>query len=311
MQTVSIILVNYNQGKLTRECITSVLHHTSESIRPEFIIVDNSDKEDLQPYLEGFTGIIYIKNDSNRGFAAANNQGLAVATGRYILFLNNDTLFTEDTLRHIIDFHSTRTRPAIIGCKLLNADGTHQESMFDFDSLSNEFSTNFFLWQLFPKSPWFNRFHLNYTSPDTTQRVDVIKGCFMFGHRDDIHRLEGFDEDFFFYSEEYDLCYRHHLLGGETWYLADTSIIHLGGASTHDIKLFSVKNMALSKLLFYKKHTRGLRSVLFFAMHYAGYAMRVPVYFVSGVLTLNRSLLGKSRNYLISLFQYPRESSRK
>jgi GT2 family glycosyltransferase len=288
-----------------------VLKHTRDDIKPEFILVDNSDREDVTPFIHDLPGLTLIKNDTNRGFAAANNQGLERAFGEFVLFLNNDTLFTEDTLGKIIDFQRGLKKPALIGCKLLNADGSHQESIFDFDSLNNELSTNFFLWQLFPRSPWFNRFHLNYTAPDTTQKVDVVKGCFIFGSLQDVRKLKGFDEDFFFYSEEYDLCYRFHLSGGETWYFPQTSIIHLGGASTNDIKLFSVKNMALSKLIFYKKHNTGLRRYAYYFLHYTGYAIRVPVYFIMGILTFSPNQFAKSKNYLISLFQYPGKSSRK
>lgn len=310
MSKVSIIIVNYNQGEMLRNCIESVLKYTQE-IMTEFIVIDNSDKMDVSPYLNDLPNIILIKNSSNRGFAAANNQGLEVSTGDYVLFLNNDTLFIEDTLGQILQFYEKLKTPAFVGCKLLNKDLTHQFSIADFDSLWNEFGTYFFIYQVFYKSRLFNKFHLNYKIPDTTAKVDVIKGAFIFARLDEIKKLNGFDEDYFFYNEENDLCYRFSKVGGEIWYFPQTSIIHFGGATTDNMPLFSYKALALSKLIYYRKHFSFFKRYAFYLIFYSGYIMRAPLYTIGGIFSMNINLIKKGYYFFLSTFQYPRKLSDK
>ena len=309
MTDISIIIVNYNQGKLLRECILSVRQHTPASLHIEFIVIDNhSTLEDPTPFVSDLSDVILIRNQSNRGFGAANNQGLVISRGKYVLFLNNDTLFTEDTLTRMRDFYDSLGEQAIIGCKLLNADGTHQFSVFDFDTLSNKFGEYWFLAHLFPRSATFNKFHLNYKIPDSVSQVDVVKGAFMFSGANEMKQLGGFDEDFFFYNEENDLCWRLKQKGGSVWYYPKTSIIHLGGATTGSMSYFSVKYLSLSYLIYFRKHFPRPKRYLFYLMHYSGWLIRVPVYLVMGLVTLNSALFEKAWNYFRASFQRPRIS---
>jgi GT2 family glycosyltransferase len=305
MIDVSIIIVNYNKGEMLRECIESVQRITPENITLEFIVIDNSDKLDVREYLNDLEDVILIQNQTNRGFAAANNQGLKIARGTYILYLNNDTLFVEDTLSEMIRFYGEVSGNVIIGCKLLNKDLSHQHSVFDFDSLSNRFGEYFFVYHVAKHSKAFNKFHLNYTNPDTTMQVDVVKGAFLFTGRDEMNRLSGFDETFFFYNEENDLCWRLKQSGGQVWYHPKTSIIHLGGSTTDDMPYFSVKNLAKTNLTYFQKHNPLLKRWMYYLIHYTGYALRVPVFAIQGLITADRSYLTKSWNYFRSLFQLP------
>jgi O-antigen biosynthesis protein len=309
MTDISIIIVNYNQGRLLRECIQSVQKHTAPSLRTEFIVVDNNSRsEDPGQSIAGLSDVTLIRNTVNRGFGAANNQGLAVARGKYVLFLNNDTIFTEDTLTKVRNFYDGLGGEAIVGCKLLNADGTHQFSIFDFDSLMNKFGEYWFVAHLLPRSATFNKFHLNYKVPDITSRVDVVKGAFMFAGAHEMKALGGFDEDFFFYNEENDLCWRLVGRGGSVWYFPGTSIIHLGGATTESMSYFSVKHLALSYLIYFRKHFPIQKRILYYLMHYSGWLVRVPVYLFSGVVTIDRAYFEKAWNYFRATFQRPRIS---
>lgn len=302
---VSIVIVNYNQGEMLRNCIISISNHSAD-IPIEYIIVDNSDKFDVTPFLEDLPRIKLFKNEQNRGFAAANNQGLEIAQGEYLLFLNNDTLFIDNTLDKMIQFDKSLKDPAFIGCKLLNEDGSHQFSVVDFDSISNQFGEYFFLANIFKKSKYLNKFHQNLKLGSQVTEVDVIKGAFIFGKTDEFKKLNGFDEDFFFFNEENDLCWRFKKSGGRVWYYPKTEIIHLGGATTVSMKWFSIKHQALSKTIYFKKNSQGVRQVLFFVLHYLGYLIRVPVYLVTGMLSLNRNLIFKAFYYFKSIFQIPR-----
>lgn len=290
---------------MLRECIESVHEFIPQNISIEIIVVDNSDKLDVREYLSGLTGVILIQNKTNKGFAAANNQGLSIAKGKYILFLNNDTLFLEDSLTELIRFYNRVGGNSIIGCKLLNKDLSHQFSVFDFDSISNRFGEYFFIFHLAKRSGRFNKFHKSLSNPDDVMQVDVVKGAVLFTGREEMLRLGGFDETFFFYNEETDLCWRHKQSGGQVWYFPKTAIIHLGGSTTDEMQYFSVKNLAKSNLTFFQKHNPAPKRWLYYLIHYTGYALRVPIFALNGIIKTDRSYFTKSWNYARSLFQIP------
>lgn len=301
---VSVVIVNYNQAKLTQACIQTVIAH-STGLSVQLIVVDNSDIEPIDDHVNGFSDLILIKNPQNLGFAAANNLGLAVARGRYVLFLNNDTLFIENTLSSVIRFYETLQTKALIGCKLLNEDRSHQYSIVDFNTKWNQFGEYSFLSALFPRSKRLNKFHANATHPNEIRKTDVVKGAFIFGSTNDVKSLNGFDEDYFFYNEEDDLCFRFKESGGDVWYFPQTSIIHLGGATTANMKWFSINHQHQSKLIFLHKHASGIDFAVFLTLHFWGFAIRVPLYLLRGILTLNSFWLHKAFNYGRCLFIYP------
>lgn len=290
---------------MLRECIESVHEFTPENVSIEIIVVDNSDKLDVREYLTGLTDVILIQNKTNKGFAVANNQGLMIAKGAYILYLNNDTLFLEDSLTELIRFYNSVGGNSIIGCKLLNKDLSHQFSVFDFDSISNRFGEYFFIFHMVKRSGRFNKFHKNLSNPDDVMQVDVVKGAVLFTGREEMLRLGGFDETFFFYNEETDLCWRHKQSGGQVWYFPKTAIIHLGGSTTDEMQYFSVKNLAKSNLTFFQKHNPAPKRWLYYLIHYTGYALRVPIFALNGIIKADRSYFTKSWNYARSLFQIP------
>lgn len=301
---VSVVIVNFNQAEMTRACLQSVLKHSS-GVAIELIVVDNSDVERLDTQLSEFEGLILIKNPSNLGFAAANNLGLDVATGRFVLFLNNDTLFIESTLPKLIRFYDSLPTRALIGCKLLNEDGSHQFSTVDFNTRWNQFGEYAFLSGLFPRSKRINKFHANVTQPDEIRKTDVVKGAFILGNTEDVLALNGFDEAFFFYNEEDDLCQRFKHAGGDVWYYPETAIIHFGGATTATLKWFSIFHQHRSKLIYFRKHAQGLDYIAYLSMHLLGYAVRVPLYIFRGLLTLNSTWVRKGLYYGRCLFLYP------
>jgi len=157
---VSIIIVNYGSTEFIKACLESVKKHTSK-INYELIIVDNDSKSDkIVDLLKDFKKTALIRNDTNKGFSTANNQGAEIANGKYLLFLNNDTVFFENTIKMVFDFAESRGENNIIGCKLLNDDKSIQKSVYDFPSLLNVFTSNLFLYLLFSKSKYFNKYHL-------------------------------------------------------------------------------------------------------------------------------------------------------
>lgn len=302
----SIIIVNFNNLVLLNNCVDSILKYT-KGVSFEIIIVDNCSKDaNIDKIKEKCSEIRIIKNPGNNGFATANNQGLGIARGRYILFLNNDTLFLENTLRKMIDFAELNGRDVILGCKILNVDRSLQVSLFDFDNLNNSLMECIFLYKIFPKSKFFNKYYLNYRDNKEPIEAEAVKGCFLFCSSEVVKRLGGLDERFHFYMEETDFCYRFKKAGGKVIYYPDSAIIHLGGATTDNLPWFKFQSQAIAKIKFYQKHFTGSKYFILILIHYIGLLLRIGVYLLMAIFTMRRSLVNKSYYYLRQLFIYPR-----
>ncbi|GAB6283119.1 MAG: hypothetical protein STSR0008_18750 [Ignavibacterium sp.] len=303
---VSIIIVNLNSFKILKDCINSIINYTNKKIEYEIIIVDNnSDEGSIETELNGYTCVRLIQNKYNMGFAAANNEGIKIAKGKYILFLNNDTLFIEDSISVLLDFYSNSNQN-IIGCKILNADMTIQPSINDKDTLLNSFGENFFLYKIFPQIRSLNRWYLSQYVPQEIIQVDLIKGCFIFCEKKIIDELNGFDERFFFYAEETDLCLRAVSKGYKIIYYPETAIIHLGGYTTEKNLWFKYKNRSFARIQIFQKHYPRKQLYFLIAFHYGGIFLRVFVYFFLGVFSFNSKLFMKSFLYIKQLFVYPK-----
>lgn len=305
MLNLSIIVVNFNSFDLLKNCLSSLTKYTQE-INYEIIVVNNnSEKTNIKKIINKYDNVFLIENKENVGFAAANNQGIKIAKGKYILFLNNDTIFIENTIKKIYDFAETIKEPVFVGCKLLNQDGSIQNSVISFPSVWNTFTESFFLYKLFPKSTIFNKYAFDYMKNEASS-VDWIKGAFIFATASAIQNIKGFDERFFFYGEEIDLCYRFRNIGGKVYYLPTTSIIHLGGATTLNNLTFLSKNQIIGKVQYFQKYFKGYNYSLIMIFIYLGILIRIPIYFFAGILSLKMNLITKSKYYLYQLFIYPK-----
>jgi len=205
----------------------------------------------------------------------------------------------------MIEISSKLEKNFIAGCKLLNADGTNQLSVVDFDNIFNMIGENFFFYKIFPRSKLINRFYLNYLNIDSLVEVDFVKGAFLFCRTSTFINLGGFDENFYFYAEEADLCYRLKNSNGKVYYYPNTAVIHLGGASADKILWFKYKNQGIAKIKFYQKHYSGAKFIILLIIYYGGLIIRVLSYFFGGILLFNKNLLLKSYYYLKQLFIYP------
>jgi len=189
---------------------------------------------------------------------------------------------------------------------LLNADGSFQVSIADFDNITNLLGENFFLYKIFSKSKKLNRFVENYLNLNEPKKVDIIKGAFIFGEKKYFDLLEGFDSRFYFYSEESDLCKRFKDLYGEVIYFPNTKIIHLGGATTEAIPWFSLKNLSIGKIQYFQKHFSGLYFCIALLIHFIGIFIRVPVFLFIGIIKLNKHEIRRTWLYFRLLFVYPK-----
>lgn len=306
MVDVSIIIVNYNGFDLLKNCLNT-LYKYADGFNFEVILIDNNSIEgDIEEVVKGFDKVKLIKNKINLGFSRANNIGLNLAQGKYVLFLNNDIYFTENSIKKIFDFAEGNNEKTFIGCKLLNPDKSWQTSTACFPSLLNFLSSNFFLYRLFPSSSYLNKYYLQKKKINVPIEVDYVLGAFLFGDRGVLLKLNGFDERFFFYAEDIDLCYRLSLIGGKTIFYPETSVVHIGGASVKNNQWFKYKNKAISELQFFQKHKNGIELIFGIIIHYSGNLIRIPITFIVGTIMLNKQLLIRSYFHAKLLFIYPK-----
>ena len=259
---VSIIIVNYNVRDFLNNALVSV-SKALEGLKGEVFVVDNaSDDGSCDLVRQSFQHVRLIANTTNVGFAKANNQALALASGKYLLLLNPDTIVQEDTFRTLIDFFEANEDVGMAGCKILNPDGSLQLACRrSFPSPWVAFTKVSGLSSIFSGSKIFGKYNLTYLSPDESTEVDAISGSCMMIRRTAYEQIGGLDESFFMYGEDLDWCYRVQQAGWKVFYVAETKIIHYKGESTRrsDIDELSIFYKAMR--LFVRKHHRG--SVLF------------------------------------------------
>ena len=252
---LSIIIVNYN----VKEFLQNLLHSidkASLNISHEIIIVDNaSDDGSVELISEKFPSVKLIANTENLGFGKANNQALEIASGKYLLLINPDTIVSEDTLDKMIRFFEDNSEAGLAGCKILNPDGSLQLACRrSFPGPWTSFCKVTGLSTLFPKSKLFARYNLTYLDEDKTYEVDAISGSFMMMRKETYDKVGGFDEEFFMYGEDLDLCYRIQQAGFKVFYSHTTQIIHYKGESTKRSRLDETKVFYDAMHLFVKKH---------------------------------------------------------
>jgi len=255
MIDLSIIVVNFNVKEFLKNLLDSI-KKASQNFSLEIIVVDNaSDDGSVEMIKDKFPEIILIENKSNLGFGKANNQGLKIAKGKFILLINPDTLVAEDTFVKMIDFFNANPDTGMAGCKILNPDGTLQLACRrSFPGPWTAFTKVTGLSTLFPKSKLFAKYNLTYLDENQTYEVDAISGSFMMLRKEVYEKVGGFDEQFFMYGEDLDLCYRIQKAGYKIYYVHTTQIIHYKGESTKRSSLDETKIFYQAMHLFVKKH---------------------------------------------------------
>ena len=268
---LSVIIVNYNVRYFLEQCLHS-LCSASTGLAVEIIVVDNNSTDGSIEYLQPkFNQVSFISNKENTGFAKACNQGGAQASGRYILFLNPDTLLAEDTLQICLQFFAQHADAGALGVRMIDGSGQFlKESKRSFPSPVTSLYKLFGLARVFPASPLFSRYHLGHLSNDENHEVDVLAGAFMMVRKDVLDRVGGFDETFFMYGEDVDLSYRIQKEGFKNYFVAETEIIHFKGESTRRGSLNYVRLFYKAMSLFVQKHYGGSRARVFnFFIHLA------------------------------------------
>ena len=254
MVDVSIIIVSWNTRDILCNCLESVYEQTRK-VDFEVIVIDNASVDgSVEMVKNKFHSVSLIANSRNRGFAAANNQGIVIAKGRYVLLLNSDTITLYDAISKTVSFADDNPDAAVVACKVLNPDKTLQPTCFMFPSILNMLLSSTYLYKIFPKSKFFGRERMTWWDRSDSRQVDVATGCFMLVRQDAIRQVGTMDGRFFMYGEETDWCYRFHKAGWKVTFTPSAEIIHLGDASSRQMKSEMILQLRGSILLFLKKH---------------------------------------------------------
>lgn len=227
---LSVIIVNHNTKQLTAQTIKSIFN-TTKDITYEIIVVDNSSKE--REYFEmNDSRVKILLNVENKGFGHACNIGAKKAIGRYLLFLNSDTIMQNQTLQKAVKYMDTYKNTGCLGIKTLLPDGSFDHGCKrGFPTPFNSLCYILGLDKLFPNSKRLGGYRLSYLSNNQTCMVDSVSGAFMMIPRAVFQKSGGFDESIFMYGEDIDLCYVIKEMGFDVVYYADVYMLHLKGQS--------------------------------------------------------------------------------
>lgn len=293
MIKLSVIIVNYNVQYFIEQAIKSV-EKAAKNISYEIIVIDNNSKDQSVKMIEEqFPTIKLIANKDNVGFGKANNQGIQIAKGEFILLLNPDTVLQENTIENCINWMNKHEKCGAIGVKMIDGKGNFlPESKRALPTPKVAFFKMTGLSSLFPKSKLFGQYHLGYLDYNQNHQVAILSGAFMFFRGSLLKEIGGFDEDYFMYGEDIDLSYQVLKKGYKNYYLADTSIIHYKGESTKKGSLNYVKVFYEAMLIFAKKHFSTSQATLF----------QIGIYFAiffKGALTILQNFFKKSGIFLL------------
>jgi GT2 family glycosyltransferase len=247
---LSIIIVNWNTRELLKQCLTSVYANLPSGAY-EVWVVDNASKDGSSEMVRGhFPQVKLVNNAVNSGFAYANNLALRQAAGEYALLLNSDTIVKPNTLEALVRFMDEHPEAGAVGSRLLNPDGSLQVSCYVQPTLKNEFLRMLHLDGVVPGS----RYKMSTWEVEKAREVDIVQGASLVLRSQTLEEVGLLDEDFFMYSEDYDLCYRIKKAGWRLYWVPWSEVIHFGGQSTRQVAADMFLRLYQSKLLCMRKH---------------------------------------------------------
>lgn len=239
---LSIIILSYNTKQITLDAIKSIEENYPQEVSGgifEVIVTDNDSPDNSIEAFREYKKHTTIKsfhpidNGGNIGFAAGNNKGVPYAKGKYVLFLNPDTIVYPKTLTYMLDFMKSHPDVGAATCKLINKEGKMDFNCHrGFPTPWNAFCFFSGVQQIFPKSRVFAGYTQGWKDFSTNHEVDALEGAFMLMPRSIGEKVGWWDEDYMFYGEDLQFCYNIRKLGYKIYYIGEVSIMHIGGASS-------------------------------------------------------------------------------
>lgn len=264
---LSIIVVSWNTRDLLERCLASVnesldarFFHAENRLSYEVIVVDNFSTDGTSEMVrERFPLAELTERSENGGFARANNEALRRYHGRYALLLNPDTEVQPGALSMLVTFMDQHPAAGAAGPRLLNPDGSLQPSCFPSPGLAREF------WRLFHADAihHYGTCAMSEWKFDEVRPVDIVQGACLILRRETLDQVGLFDEDFYIYSEEVDLCQRIRQGGWKIYFVPQAQVVHFGGQSTRQVAERMFLQLYRSKILYFRKHKGPLSALAY------------------------------------------------
>lgn len=271
---LSVIIVNHNTKQLTNQTISSIIENTHR-LEYEILVVDNStDKDEACSYVD--SKVRLITDVKNNGFGNACNIGSKIAKGKYLLFLNSDTMIKDNSLSKCFEYISKHKQIGVLGVRVLLENGTldhgckrgfptPQSAMYYYLKLDKKY----------PGSEKYGSYRQTFLDEMETNEVDSVSGAFLMISKNLFYELNGFDEDFFMYGEDLDLCFRAKEKGYKVIYYAEAEIIHLKGQSgLHKSSKTVIYHFYNAMIIFYNKHYKKKYNILVTIAVYIGIKLK-------------------------------------
>lgn len=294
LHNLDIVIVNWNAGDQLRKCLVSLVGAAQEGVAlRRVIVVDNNSSDGSTEGIDALPLPLHIiRNNENRGFAAACNQGAKGSDAEYLLFLNPDTVLSARSLADPIAFmgESQHAEIGIVGIKLFKEDNSVWRSCERFRS------PWLLTWKMLGVADLLPGIVPSYTMSErehkTSKAVDHVTGAFYFVRRRLFESLGGFDEQFFVYFEDVDFSLRTHLAGWKTYYLASVSAFHKGGGVSEKVKATRMFYSLRSRIIYACKHFKPLPAAVVVA----------GTLFVEPIVRLLKAMISTSWSQIVETF---------
>jgi len=252
---LSIIIVSWNVQEYLCRCLNSLIADIDHNLKYEIIVVDNNSTDDTVAMLaRDFPEVKLIRNEDNLGFARANNQGIEISQGKFVMLLNPDTEVRKGCTSTLLSFLQGHDRAGVVGPKLLNPDGTLQAAGVNFPSLASSLLGYFRL-----KREVTGAYFVHADQPIL---VNALVGACLLVRREVIDQVGGLDEDYFMYVEEADWCYRIQNQGWQIYYVPEAQVYNRKGSSARHVPLETYVQLRESCILFLLKYRGRMQAIL-------------------------------------------------
>ena len=252
---LSCIIVNYKNSEPLKDCLAS-LYQTVQGIDFETIIVDNSENDlGLQPLRELYPKAQFVSNSSNVGFAKANNQAAKIALGKVLIFLNPDTILSDQAIDSMYRYYCSHKETGVLGPKVVDPEGSLQYSCRRYPTLwTGLFNRYSILSRLFPENRFTSQYLMRDFDHNEIRQVDWLSGCCLMVSKNTFENSHGFDENYFLFNEDVDLCRTIKQAGKEVIYFPEATIIHQVSTSNSKTTARVIIQRHLGMMHYFKKH---------------------------------------------------------
>lgn len=298
MRRAAAIIINRNTREFLRGCLDSIASQDFDGEISVWVVDNGSTDGSPGMVLSGFPGVNLVLNDCNVGYARACNQGAAKTVEPYLLFMNSDTVLAPDTARVLVEHLERQPDTGVVGPRILNADGTVQYSCREFPCVRDAF-LHAFLGLFTADNPASARYKKTEWAHDQECEVDWVSGCFFATRREAFEAVGGFDERYYMYVEDVDLCWRVRRAGWVVSYVPRGDVYHYIGMSSQAVPVRMVFHHHASMLRFHRKTYAGGARPLVNAAVAAGVLSRFLLIMALNTFYRIRAALGGVRRVIM------------